>query len=161
MLRRDFLKYSVALGVASALPLWSRAAFAAERPALPIPDLLTADASNRMQLIVKAGQSTFAGKNATTWGYNGNLLGPAVQLHKGKSVTVDIHNQLAEDTTLHWHGLEIPGIVDGGAGDYSRWRNPHGDVYAGATRRDLLDSSAQTRKNRAPGGDGPCRTGAD
>ncbi|TGC99919.1 twin-arginine translocation signal domain-containing protein, partial [Salmonella enterica] len=59
MLRRDFLKYSVALGVASALPLWSRAAFAAERPALPIPDLLTADASNRMQLIVKAGQSTF------------------------------------------------------------------------------------------------------
>ncbi|EHC41677.1 hypothetical protein LTSEADE_0286, partial [Salmonella enterica subsp. enterica serovar Adelaide str. A4-669] len=28
MLRRDFLKYSVALGVASALPLWSRAAFA-------------------------------------------------------------------------------------------------------------------------------------
>lgn len=60
-----------------------------------------------MQLIVKAGQSTFAGKNATTWGYNGNLLGPAVQLHKGKSVTVDIHNQLAEDTTLHWHGLRF------------------------------------------------------
>ncbi len=29
-------------------------------------------------------------------------------------MTVDIHNQLAEDTTLHWHGLEIPGIVDGG-----------------------------------------------
>ncbi|WP_215251950.1 twin-arginine translocation signal domain-containing protein, partial [Escherichia coli] len=25
MQRRDFLKYSVALGVASALPLWSRA----------------------------------------------------------------------------------------------------------------------------------------
>ncbi|ECI8806337.1 multicopper oxidase CueO [Salmonella enterica subsp. enterica serovar Kentucky] len=125
MLRRDFLKYSVALGVASALPLWSRAAFAAERPALPIPDLLTADASNRMQLIVKAGQSTFAGKNATTWGYNGNLLGPAVQLHKGKSVTVDIHNQLAEDTTLHWHGLEIPGIVDGG---------PQGIIPAGGTR---------------------------
>lgn len=125
MLRRDFLKYSVALGVASALPLWSRAAFAAERPALPIPDLLTADASNRMQLIVKAGQSTFAGKNAATWGYNGNLLGPAVQLHKGKSVTVDIHNQLAEDTTLHWHGLEIPGIVDGG---------PQGMIPAGGTR---------------------------
>ncbi|STF21999.1 multicopper oxidase [Escherichia coli] len=44
MQRRDFLKYSVALGVASALPLWSRAVFAAERPTLPIPDLLTTDA---------------------------------------------------------------------------------------------------------------------
>jgi len=125
MQRRDFLKYSVALGVASALPLWSRSVFAADRPALPIPDLLTADASNRMQLIVQAGQSSFAGKTATTWGYNGNLLGPAVKLNKGQSVTVDIHNQLAEETTLHWHGLEIPGEVDGG---------PQGIIPAGGKR---------------------------
>lgn len=125
MQRRDFLKYSVALGVASALPLWSRSVFAADRPALPIPDLLTADASNRMQLIVQAGQSSFAGKTATTWGYNGNLLGPAVKLSKGQSVTVDIHNQLAEETTLHWHGLEIPGEVDGG---------PQGIIPAGGKR---------------------------
>ena len=86
MQRRDFLKYSVALGVASALPLWSRAVFAA----------------------------TFGGKTATTWGYNGNLLGPAVKLQRGKAVTVDIYNQLTEETTLHWHGLEVPGEVDGG-----------------------------------------------
>ena len=125
MQRRDFLKYSVALGVASALPLWSRSVFAADRPALPIPDLLTADASNRIQLIVQAGQSNFAGKTATTWGYNGNLLGPAVKLNKGQSVTVDIHNQLTEETTLHWHGLEIPGEVDGG---------PQGIIPAGGKR---------------------------
>lgn len=125
MQRRDFLKYSVALGVASALPLWSWSVFAADRPALPIPDLLTADASNRMQLVVQAGKSSFAGKTATTWGYNGNLLGPAVKLNKGQSVTVDIHNQLAEETTLHWHGLEIPGEVDGG---------PQGIIPAGGKR---------------------------
>lgn len=125
MQRRDFLKYSVALGVASSLPLWSRGVFAADRPALPIPDLLTADASNRIQLIVQAGQSNFAGKTATTWGYNGNLLGPAVKLNKGQSVNVDIHNQLAEETTLHWHGLEIPGEVDGG---------PQGIIPAGGKR---------------------------
>lgn len=125
MQRRDFLKYSVALGVASALPLWSRSVFAADRPALPIPELLTADASNRIQLIVQAGQSNFAGKTATTSGYNGNLLGPAVKLNKGQSVNVDIHNQLAEETTLHWHGLEIPGEVDGG---------PQGIIPAGGKR---------------------------
>lgn len=125
MQRRDFLKYSVALGVASALPLWSRAAFAAERPALPIPDLLTADARNHISLIVKAGQSTFAGKTATTWGYNGTLLGPALKLRKGQRITVDIHNQLAEETTLHWHGLEVPGEVDGG---------PQGVIAAGGKR---------------------------
>lgn len=96
MQRRDFLKYSVALGAASALPLWSRTVFAAERPALPIPDLLTADARSRIQLVVQSGQTSFGGHNATTWGYNGNLLGPALQLRKGKAVTVDIHNTLAE-----------------------------------------------------------------
>ncbi|CBG86914.1 multicopper oxidase CueO [Citrobacter rodentium] len=125
MQRRDFLKYSVALGMASALPLWSRAAFAAGRPALPVPQLLTADARNRISLMVQAGQSTFSGKTATTWGYNGSLLGPALKLQKGKAVTVDIHNQLAEETTVHWHGLEVPGEVDGG---------PQGIIPAGGKR---------------------------
>jgi blue copper oxidase len=68
MQRRDFLKYSVALGVASALPLWSRAVFAADRPALPIPDLLTADARSRIQLVVQSGKTTFGEHTATTWG---------------------------------------------------------------------------------------------
>lgn len=76
MQRRDFLKYSVALGVASALPLWSRTVFAAERPTLPIPELLTSDVRGRIKLSIMPGQSTFGGKTATTWGYNGNLLGP-------------------------------------------------------------------------------------
>jgi hypothetical protein len=47
----------VALGAASALPLWSRAVFAADRPALPIPDLLTADARSRIQLVVQSGNT--------------------------------------------------------------------------------------------------------
>ncbi len=107
MQRRDFLKYSVALGVASALPLRSRAAL--RRNAQRYRSrLLTTDARNRIQLTIGAGQSTFGEKTATTLGYNGNLLGPAVKLQRGKAVTVDIYNQLTEETTLHWHGLEVP-----------------------------------------------------
>ncbi|WP_337016937.1 multicopper oxidase CueO [Leclercia sp. AS011] len=125
MQRRDFLKYSAALGVASALPLWSRAAFAAERPVLPIPNLLTPDARNQVNLVVQAGKTTFGPHTATTWGYNGNLLGPALQLRKGKALTVNIHNTLNEETTVHWHGLEVPGEVDGG---------PHGIIKPGGQR---------------------------
>ena len=125
MQRRDFLKYSAALGVASALPLWSRAAFAAERPVLPIPNLLTPDARNQVNLVVQVGKTTFGPHTAATWGYNGNLLGPALQLRKGKALTVNIHNTLNEETTVHWHGLEVPGEVDGG---------PHGIIKPGGQR---------------------------
>ena len=39
MQRRDFIKLSAALGVATTLPLWSSRVFAASYPALPIPPL--------------------------------------------------------------------------------------------------------------------------
>jgi len=125
MQRRDFLKYSAALGVIGALPTWARAAAPEGQATLPIPDLLTPDAQNRIRLTVQAGSSTFADKTATTWGYNGNLLGPALQLRQGKAVTVEIRNRLAEETTVHWHGLEVPGEVDGG---------PQGIIPAGGAR---------------------------
>ncbi|WP_279050001.1 multicopper oxidase CueO [Cedecea davisae] len=125
MHRRNFLKYSAALGAFSALPLWSRAAFAADRPALPIPPLLAPDAKNSIRLTVNAGQTTFGSKTATTWGYNGSLLGPALKLKQGDAVTVEINNRLAEETTVHWHGLEVAGDVDGG---------PQGVIAAGGKR---------------------------
>lgn len=115
MQRRDFLKLSAALGAASALPLWSRSLMAAEqRPLLPIPSLLTADARSEISLIAQAGSSNWRGKNVPTWGYNGALLGPAIQLERGKEVNITVYNRLPEATTVHWHGLELPGQVDGG-----------------------------------------------
>ncbi|WP_300002177.1 multicopper oxidase CueO [uncultured Cedecea sp.] len=125
MHRRDFIKYSMAIGAFSALPLWSRTALAATRPALPIPALLTADAKNHIRLNINAGTTQFADKLATTYGYNGSLLGPALKLRQGKTVTVDITNNLPEETTVHWHGLEVPGEVDGG---------PQGVIGIGASR---------------------------
>ena len=115
MQRRDFLKLSAALGAASALPLWSRSLMAAEqRPLLPVPTLLTADARSEISLIAQAGTSTWRGKQVPTWGYNGSLLGPAIQLERGKEVNITLYNRLPEATTVHWHGLELPGEVDGG-----------------------------------------------
>ncbi|MBK0035002.1 multicopper oxidase CueO [Erwinia sp. S43] len=115
MQRRDFLKLSAALGAASALPLWSRSLMAAEqRPLLPIPSLLLPDARGEIKLVAQQGSSNWRGKDVPTWGYNGGLLGPAIQLERGKEVRVNIFNRLPDATTVHWHGLEIPGEVDGG-----------------------------------------------
>ncbi|QCT19924.1 multicopper oxidase CueO [Jejubacter calystegiae] len=126
MQRRDFLKYSAALGVLSSFPLLSGRLYAAERPRLPIPTLLEPDAQSSIRLTAQVGKSMLAGHQATTWGYNGSLLGPALRLEQGKKVNVEIHNRLSESTTVHWHGLEIPGEVDGG---------PQGVIASGASRR--------------------------
>lgn len=114
MQRRQFLKLSAALSAAGALPLWSRSLMAASRPLLPIPSLLMPDARGQYTLTAMQGTTEWNGKAVPTWGYNGNLLGPAIRLQSGKPATVNIHNRLSEATTLHWHGLEIPGAVDGG-----------------------------------------------
>lgn len=125
MRRREFIKYSVALGAMSAIPAWARMPVLSERPALPVPDLLQADIKGKIRLRIQAGKTLFNGKQVTTWGYNGNLLGPALALEKGKAVTVEMHNALPQPTTVHWHGLAIPGSVDGG---------PQGIIAPGATR---------------------------
>ncbi|WP_223817161.1 multicopper oxidase domain-containing protein, partial [Pantoea sp. M_5] len=114
MQRRHFLKLTAALSAAGALPLWSRSLMAAPRPLLPIPSLLEPDARGTYSLTAMQGSTQWNGKAVPTWGYNGSLLGPVLRLQRGQPVTVNIHNRLSEATTLHWHGLEIPGAVDGG-----------------------------------------------
>lgn len=115
MLRRDFIKLTAMLGASSALPLWSRAAFAADHPALPIPALLTPDAAGKIALNVQTGSMKWkAGMQTPTWGINGPLLGPAMRLQRGKDVAINVTNALPEATTMHWHGMEIPGTSDGG-----------------------------------------------
>ncbi|AJJ62152.1 multicopper oxidase CueO [Yersinia aldovae] len=115
MHRRDFIKLTAALGAATSLPLWSRAALAADFTPLPIPPLLQPDTNGHINLNIQTGTMAWLPSAATqTWGYNGNLLGPAIRLQRGKPVTIDVTNSLPEATTVHWHGLEIPGDVDGG-----------------------------------------------
>ncbi|MCW6566817.1 multicopper oxidase CueO [Yersinia ruckeri] len=126
MHRRDFIKLTAAFGAATSLPLWSRAAFASEMPTLPIPPLLAPDANRKIQLRLQTGSMLWVpGKTTQTWGINGGFLGPAIRLQRGKPVTIEVNNTLPEATTVHWHGLEIPGEVDGG---------PQALIAAGATR---------------------------
>ena len=115
MNRRNFLKMTAALGITSFFPSWPHKAFAAAMPRLPIPPLLSADAGGRITLTIQPGTTMWNPSRATpTWGINGPLLGPALRLERGKKVTMLVNNNLPELTTVHWHGLEVPGTADGG-----------------------------------------------
>src|SRR4029453_17826021 len=51
-------------------------------------------------------------KVLTVWGYNGSVPGPTIEVNEGDRVRIVFHNNLPEDTTVHWHGLEIPIKMD-------------------------------------------------
>lgn len=77
-----------------------------------IPDTLSGTVFN---LTAQSGITQFfTGKNTTTFGYNGNLLGPTLLMNKGDNVTLNVTNTLTVSTTVHWHGFHIPAKDDGG-----------------------------------------------
>lgn len=87
-----------------------------------IPDTLT---GNTINLNLQNGTKEFFPDVQTqTIGYNGNFLGPTLILQKGQQVTLNVHNQLGDTTTTHWHGLHVAPANDG---------SPHNLIMADAT----------------------------
>ncbi len=96
---------------------------------LPVPRLadstLTAEGVRQFELRLQAGKTAFYGAEMTdTWGVNGSYLGPTVRVKRGETVRMVVKNDLPEASTLHWHGMHLPAVMDGG---------PHQPVAAGAT----------------------------
>lgn len=48
-----------------------------------------------------------------TYGYNGDMPGPTIEVNQGDRVRIVLRNELPEATTLHLHGLELPNEMDG------------------------------------------------
>ena len=53
------------------------------------------------------------GRVVDAWGFNGSVPGPTIQVTEGDRVRLNVHNQLPEPFSMHWHGLEIPVDMDG------------------------------------------------
>jgi FtsP/CotA-like multicopper oxidase with cupredoxin domain len=88
---------------------------------LPIPPLLTPVFQNGVQLFVlnmtKSQGQLVPGLTSDTMVFNGSYLGPTIRASEGDRVRMAITNNLGEDTTVHWHGLHLPAIDDGGVED--------------------------------------------
>lgn len=46
----------------------------------------------------------------------GLLPGPTIAVHRGEPVSIVVVNQLAEPTSVHWHGIELESYFDGVSG---------------------------------------------
>lgn len=66
-----------------------------------------------------------SGPASTVTAIPGSYLGPIIRVRTGDTFTATIINDLPEDTTVHWHGLDVPPAVDG---------HPDSPIPAGTSR---------------------------
>ena len=81
--------------------------------ALWIPPLLEGKSFDLT--LSKSSKSFWPGATTATYGFNAaQFWGPTLVLNQGDVVRMKVKNDLAEPTTVHWHGLHLPAAVDGG-----------------------------------------------
>ncbi len=79
---------------------------------LHIPDTLS---GTTFDLSVKDTFKQFLTGNQTiTGGINGDFWGPTLIFRQGDTVHMNVHSYLNDTTTLHWHGMHLPAVMDGG-----------------------------------------------
>jgi FtsP/CotA-like multicopper oxidase with cupredoxin domain len=55
------------------------------------------------------------GVTADAYAFNGQIPGPRIHVREGDHVRIEVTNRLPETTTVHWHGLILPNVMDGPA----------------------------------------------
>jgi FtsP/CotA-like multicopper oxidase with cupredoxin domain len=79
---------------------------------LIIPDTLSGTVFN---LSVKDTFKQFLPGNQTiTAGVNGDFWGPTLIFNRGDTVHINLQSHLNDSTTMHWHGMHLPAVMDGG-----------------------------------------------
>jgi FtsP/CotA-like multicopper oxidase with cupredoxin domain len=97
---------------------------------LAIPPLAEArsdgDGRATFELELQAGETEILpGTKTETWGANGPHLAPTLRASRGDEVMPVVSNGLdTETTTIHWHGMHLPAVADGG---------PHQTIAPGET----------------------------
>lgn len=55
------------------------------------------------------------GIDVGAFAFNGQVPGPRLSFKQGDRVRINVTNRLPESTTVHWHGLVLPNVMDGPA----------------------------------------------
>ncbi|MBC7102187.1 MAG: multicopper oxidase domain-containing protein [Parvibaculum sp.] len=82
------------------------AAFIAASPAL----------AGNYRLTVSTAKVEIGGRTIEKMTIDGGIPGPTLRLTEGEDATITVVNETDEKTSVHWHGLMLPGMMDGSPG---------------------------------------------
>ncbi|NOZ09663.1 MAG: copper resistance system multicopper oxidase [Gammaproteobacteria bacterium] len=107
--RRRFVQGLAAGGLLTGLglsPLSSRA----ESGTVSRPQILR---GRSFDLSIGSQQANFTGSPRPATTVNGSIPSPVLRWREGERVTLRVTNNLAHDSSIHWHGIILPTHMDG------------------------------------------------
>lgn len=105
--RRQFVTGVAAGGALAHIGLGS--AMARAMPNNPVRIL----SGNQFDLSIGYQAVNFTGSERTATAVNGSVPAPVLRWKEGERVTLNVTNQLAHDSSIHWHGMILPTDMDG------------------------------------------------
>jgi CopA family copper-resistance protein len=106
--RRRFVQ-GAAVGAGLLTSGFGPAVMAGAKSAQPHPEL----SGNHFKLSVGYQPVNYTGRDRLATAINGCVPAPVLRFRQGERVTLDVSNGLAEDSSIHWHGLILPSAMDG------------------------------------------------
>jgi len=74
---------------------------------------LVSAATVEYDLTIVRQEMNFTGQPVKALTINGQLPGPTLRFNEGDHAIIRVHNQLDEETSIHWHGILLPNAMDG------------------------------------------------
>lgn len=109
--RRRFIGVTAGLGLLAGLQ-HLLPAYAFESTGLKSSPPGDSGASEK-DLLIQEEKLRFGNRLGSAITINGTVPGPLVRLREGSDAILRVTNHLAEDTSIHWHGLLLPPAMDG------------------------------------------------
>ena len=110
--RRRFIKGLAAGGVLLVVSPWLKPGWAQETAATSTGTAPVLSGTE-FDLTVAETAVNFTGRPRLATTINGSIPGPTLRFREGDTVTLRVTNRLAEDTSIHWHGILLPFQMDG------------------------------------------------
>ncbi|WP_086606972.1 copper resistance system multicopper oxidase [Erythrobacter donghaensis] len=112
--RRGFVGAVGAAAGLAAMPAWAQGhSVHPKRGGAPIKVGFDSLSGPVIDLTVAHGERVVQGRKGHGIAVNGSVPGPLIRLREGQNVRLNVTNHLAEDTSIHWHGLLLPFHMDG------------------------------------------------
>jgi CopA family copper-resistance protein len=109
--RRRFVQGLIASSTLMGMGISSRLSHATQNLSHAVtPQILS---GTHFDLTYSPAPVNYTGKERYATAINGSVPAPILRWREGDTITINVTNHLAEDTSIHWHGLILPSSQDG------------------------------------------------